>query len=99
MWLKSTYQVADNTIVGTNREGYRLKYALDNGPLAVHAAFAVFHQIEPASMDNAHQAGFVEGFFLPQRSGFATLGRQKQVALWAAWHPQFGDVAVDWSTT
>lgn len=95
VWLKSTYQVADNTIVGTNREGYRLKYALDNGPLEVHAAFAAFHQIEPASLDNAHQVGFVEGFFLPQQPGFATLGRQKQAALWAAWHPQFGDVTLD----
>jgi hypothetical protein len=95
VWLKSTYQLADNTVVGSNRQGYRARYALIGGPLELRGAFADFRQIEPASLSNSSQVGFVEGFFLPQDDRYATMGRQKQVALWAAWHPRFGDVSLD----
>ncbi len=96
VWLKSTYQLVDNSVVGTNRQGYKLRYAVDHGPLEVHASFAVFRQIEPASLRNGHQTGFVEGFFLPQQDGFETIGRQKQIGAWIAWHPAFGDVTLDY---
>ena len=96
VWLKSNYQLADNTVVGSNREGYRLRYNLDRGRVELHASFAAFHQIDTASTANGEQVGFVEGFFLPQQPAFATLGRQKQYAAWLAWHPAVGDFTLDY---
>src|SRR5579872_6035238 len=32
-WLKSNYQIIDNSVANVNRQGYRLKYALSGGPL------------------------------------------------------------------
>jgi len=95
IWLKSTYQLVDNTIAGSNRQGYRLHYNLDRGPVELHAAFSTFRQIQPADLDVVHQVGFVEGFFLPQQPGAATLGVQHQYAVWAAWHPPIADLALD----
>ncbi|MBV8812391.1 MAG: hypothetical protein JO033_27285, partial [Acidobacteriaceae bacterium] len=95
-WLKSNYQLVDNTLVGVNRQGYRIRYGVDKGPLEVHASFATFRQIEPATMSNEHQVGFVEGFYLPQFDSFGTLGIQHQYGLWVAWHPSFGDVTLDY---
>ncbi|HXW51707.1 MAG TPA: hypothetical protein VEJ41_06920, partial [Candidatus Acidoferrales bacterium] len=87
IWLKSTYQLADNTAVGANRQGYRLHFTQDGRTLDLHAAFAEFHQIDPSGVDLANQTGFVEGFFLPEQPEFETFGLQKQAATWLAWHP------------
>ena len=95
-WLKSTYQLADNTLLGINRQGYRIRYGVDKGPLEVHASFATYRQIEPATFSNEHQEGFVEGFYLPQFNDSATLGIQHQYGLWIAWHPSLGDVTFDY---
>jgi len=96
VWLKSTYQLADNTIVGANRQGYRLRYALNGGPLEIHAAYGSYDQIEQATIDNATQTGFVEGFFLPQLDGTGTLGHMHQYAAWVGWHPKVGDITLDY---
>jgi hypothetical protein len=96
VWLKSTYQLPDNTTVGANRQGFRLRYALDKGPIEVRAAYAQFRQIDQAVMSNVNQVGFVDGFFLPQFDGSGTTGTQHQYALWAAWHPVFGDLSLDY---
>ncbi|MBV9972401.1 MAG: hypothetical protein JO135_03615 [Candidatus Eremiobacteraeota bacterium] len=95
-WLKSNYQLVDNTLAGVNRQGYRIRYGVDKGPLEVHASFATFRQIEPATMSNEHEVGFVEGFYLPQFDSSGTLGIQHQYGLWVAWHPSFGDVTLDY---
>ena len=96
-WLKSNYQMIDDSIANVNRQGYRLKYALSGGPLDLALSYARFMQIEPITTANAAVTGFVDGFFLPQRPASATIGRQQQVALWAAWHPTFGDVTLDYA--
>jgi hypothetical protein len=96
VWLKSNYQLADNTTVGTNRQGFRIRYTLDKGPIEIHAAYAQFHQIDQSIAANSNQVGFVEGFFLPQFNDAGTLGEQHQYALWAAWHPAFGDLTLDY---
>jgi hypothetical protein len=96
VWLKSNYQLADDTTVGTNRQGFRVRYTLDKGPIEVHAAYAQFQQIDQAVLSNVNQVGFVDGFFLPQFDDSGTLGTQHQYALWAAWHPAFGDVVLDY---
>jgi hypothetical protein len=52
-------------------------------------------QIEAETRESAEQTGFIDGYYLPQQSGAATFGRQKRSALWAAWHPSFGDLSLD----
>lgn len=95
VWLKSTYQIADNTSVGANRQGYRLRFTQDGGKVDVHASYAEFQQIDPSSTILSNQVGFVEGFFLPQDPAFTTFGREKQAAAWVAWHPNALAVTLD----
>ncbi len=98
VWLKSNYQLVDNLQApGSNRQGYRLRYARDGGPLEVHAAFSLFRQIDPATFANMQQVGFVDGFFLPQMDDAATLGSEHQYNAWIAWHRPFGDITVDYA--
>jgi hypothetical protein len=96
-WLKSNYQLINNYPVNVDRQGYRIKYQLNGGPLELHASYANFGQIDPITIANAQQTGFVDGFFLPQANDAATLGRQNQYALWLTWHAGFADLTVDWA--
>ena len=95
-WLKSNYQVINNDPVNVDRQGYRIQYQLNGGPLEVHTSYANFGQIQPITTTNAEQSGFVDGFFLPQADDAATLGRQNQYALWATWHAHVADLTLDW---
>jgi hypothetical protein len=96
-WLKSNYQLINNYPVNVNRQGYRVKYQLDGGPLDIHVSYANFGQIQPITIANANLTGFVDGFFLPQANDAATLGRQNQYAFWATWHARVADIVVDWT--
>ena len=96
-WLKSNYQLINNFPVNVNRQGYRIKYQIDGGPIDVHVSYANFGQIQPITIANANKTGFVDGFFLPQSNDAATLGRQNQYAFWATWHAPFADVVIDWT--
>ncbi|TAM57693.1 hypothetical protein EPN52_12630 [bacterium] len=95
-WLKSNYQMIDNSVANVNRQGYRVGYALSGGPLELALSAARFAQIDPITTAAAATTGFVDGFYLPQDPAAATLGRQQQFALWAAWHARFGDVTLDY---
>jgi hypothetical protein len=94
-WLKSNYQLIDNSVLGVNRQGYRLRYELDGGPIETHLEYTDLHQIEPETTDTATQPGYVDGYYLPQLPNDATFGRQKRYGFWAAWHPAFGDLSLD----
>ena len=94
-WLKSTYQAVDNSIAGINREGYRVHADYVRGRFEVHAAASAGRQIEPITLTNASQEGWVDGYFLPQVDQFATLGWQRQVVLYTAWHWKNDDLAFD----
>jgi hypothetical protein len=94
-WLKSNYQLVDNSVLGVNRQGYRVRYYVDKGPFELHLEYTDLHQIEAETLETAAQTGFVDGYYLPQHGDAATFGRQKRSALWAAWHPAFGDVTLD----
>jgi hypothetical protein len=94
-WLKSNYQLIDNSVLGVNRQGYRLRYFVDIGPLEVHLEYTDLHQIEPETTITATQSGFVDGYYLPQLPDAATFGRQRRYGFWVAWHPAFGDVSLD----
>ncbi len=94
-WLKSNYQMIDNTVLGANRQGFRFRYYVDKGPLEVHLEYTYLRQIDEETVSTSTQAGFVDGYYLPQQDGFATLGTQKRYAGWIAWHPSFGDLTLD----
>ena len=94
-WLKSTYQIVDNTKLGVNRQGFGLHYNVDGGPLEVHASYTNVQQIEAATISNVSRVGFVEGFFLPQVGSSGTLGRIQRFAVWSAWHPAIADISLD----
>lgn len=96
-WLKSNYQLINNLPVNVDRQGYRVRYSLAGGPFELRASYATFGEIEPITISNARQTGFVDGFFLPQPDAAATLGHQRQYAVWAAWHPPFAHVVVDYT--
>jgi hypothetical protein len=96
-WLKSNYQLINDFPVNIDRQGYRVKYTLGGGPLDVRVIYANFGEIEPITLSNALQTGFVDGFFLPQADANATLGRQHQYGGYLGWHPSFGDVTVDYA--
>lgn len=95
-WLGSSYQLVDNSVVGVNRQGYRLRYFVDKGPLEVHLEFADFQQIDAATMLTSQQLGFFGGYFPTQLPANATLGRQERYGVWIAWHPSFGDLTLDY---
>jgi hypothetical protein len=94
-WLKSTYQAVDNSNVGINRAGYRIHADATEGRLELHADAYVWRQLEPITLSNASQQGWVDGFFLPQYDAEGTLGWQRQVNLYGAWHLERDDIAVD----
>lgn len=96
-WLKSNYELINNSPVNVDREGYRVKYALAGGPFELRAAYATFQQIAPITITNALQTGFVDGFFLPQPDAAPTIGRQRQYALWTTWHAGIADFVVDYA--
>jgi hypothetical protein len=94
-WLKSNYQLIDNSVLGVNREGYRVRYYVDGGPLEVHLEYTDLRQLALETTQSAMQTGFVDGYYLPQLPADATLGRQKRYGFWTAWHPKFGDLSLD----
>jgi len=94
-WLKSNYQMIDNTVLGVNRQGYRFRYYVDKGPLEAHGEYTDLRQIAPETTVTAEETGFVDGYYLPELPSQATFGRQKRYAAWVAWHPPFGDLTLD----
>jgi hypothetical protein len=94
-WLKSNYQLIDNSVLGVNREGFRVRYFLDKGPVDVHLEYTDLRQIDAETTVTSLYTGFVDGYYLPQLPQNATLGRQKRSALWVAVHPRLGDVTLD----
>ncbi|HTV72302.1 MAG TPA: hypothetical protein VME66_01165 [Candidatus Acidoferrales bacterium] len=94
-WLKSNYQLVDNSVLGVNRQGFRLRYFVDGGPFEIHLEYTDLHQIACETTESAEQAGFIDGYYLPQLPQYATLGTQQREAFWIAWHPSYGDLTLD----
>ena len=82
-------------MLGVNRQGYRLRYFVDHGPLEVHLEYTDLRQIDPETIETSTRTGFVDGYYLPQLPAAATFGRQRRTALWSAWHAPFGDLTLD----
>lgn len=95
IWLKSTYQLVDNSVIGANRAGFRLKYDHNAKYFEAHASYGDWRQLTPETTANASAVGFVDGFFLLQKNRYGTLGRDRQAALYLAAHLAHDDVALD----
>ncbi len=95
VWLKSTYQLVDNSVIGANRAGYHFKYDHNGTNVELHASYGDWRQLIPETFANASQVGFVDGFFLLQKNGFATYGRDRQLGLYVAWHLPKDDLVFD----
>ena len=50
-WLKSNYQMIDNTVLGVNRQGFRFRYYVDKGPLEVHLEFTYLRRSTTNGLD------------------------------------------------
>jgi hypothetical protein len=95
VWLKSNYQLVDNGVAGANRAGFRLRYDHPGKNVEFHAAYGDWRQLAPETIANASQVGFVDGFFLLQKSAFGTIGRDREAAAYLAWHLPQDDFAFD----
>jgi hypothetical protein len=95
VWLKSTYQLVDNSAIGVNRAGFRFKYDHNAKALEVHTSFGDWRQLIPETKANASQVGFVDGFFLLQKNGSGTYGVDRQLGLYVGWHLGEDDLAFD----
>lgn len=95
LWPVGNYQLVDNSAVAANRQGYRLRIALDKTPVEVHLEYTSVRQIAAETVVSSLQTGFLDPYYLPQHVDAATFGRQKHVGVWAAWHPTFGDITLD----
>ena len=95
VWLKSTYQLVDNSTIGANRAGYHVRYDHNAKELEFHVSAGDWRQLVPETFANASQVGFVDGYFLLQKNQFATFGRDRQLGLYVAWHLPQDDFAVD----
>ena len=95
VWLKSTYQLVDNSVIGANRAGLHFRYDHNDKNLEFHASYGDWRQLVPETVANASQVGFVDGFFLLQKNAFPTFGRDQQLGLYIAWHLPKDDLAID----
>jgi hypothetical protein len=95
VWLKSTYQLVDNTVIGANRAGFHFKYDRNDKYLEAHADYGDWRQLVPETFANAVANGFVDGYFLLENNAFPTYGHDRHVGLYVAWHLPRDDVVFD----
>ena len=94
-WPSAGYQLFDDSVIGVNRYGYRLRYFVDRGPFECHLEYTDLRQAAPETTQTSQYTGYADGFFLPQLPQNATFGRQRRYGVWTAWHPGFGDLTID----
>jgi hypothetical protein len=90
-WLKSFYPLADVSEIGPNRQGLRFSANTIFNKIDVRVMMSEYQMIHPYDIGNAFTPGFVEGYFLPQLNGGATIGKETHAAAALAWHPKAGD--------
>ena len=95
-WLKSNFQLVDSSMLGVNRQGPMLSYALDSKQLQAHASYSDFKQIAPFTTADFGQLGFIDGFFLVQRNpADETMGVFHRTAVYLGKAFDFGSIGVD----
>jgi hypothetical protein len=96
-WLKGTYQLVGNAMMGPNREGLRATTRFAVGGVETRIAYGVLRQLRLYDATNAYQTGFVEGFYLPQLDAGGTLGSERHTAVALIAHPRIADVEIDFT--
>ncbi|MFN2462120.1 MAG: hypothetical protein ABR591_15810, partial [Candidatus Velthaea sp.] len=94
-WLKGLYPIPDVSIIGPNRQGFRVSAGASFGSVDVRALYGSYAQIHVYDIASGSVPGFVEGYFMPQPSGGGTHGREQHAALALAAHARFADVTLD----
>jgi hypothetical protein len=93
-WLRGTYQAVDNSMVGPNRQGFRIGGTTIVAGIEVRLSYARYTQIQALDGTSAFAAGFIEPYFLPQLGGGST-GIEQHAEGWFTYHAKWADVALD----
>ncbi len=98
VWLKSTYQLVDNSVVGANRAGFHVKYDHNSKYLEMHASYGEITGEQPHTRNRGEciPSGLRRRLLPLQQNGFAMIGHDRQLGLYVAWHlPSDDDVVFD----
>lgn len=95
-WLKGTYQLVNDQYAGSNRAGLRVHGDFTSGRLRADAAYYSYRQLEPSTIDNLTQMGFVEVDYLAEAPGDVTLGRTQGASAYAGWQLDRDVIGVDY---
>lgn len=94
-WLKGAFPYADTSLMGPNRQGYRLTSNFIVRGVETRLAYGKYDQIKTYDAANAFTPGFVEGYFLPQLGQTGTLGRESHAIASFIAHPKIKDKVFD----
>jgi hypothetical protein len=95
-WLNGTYQAVDNSLVGPNRQGFRLGGTTIVAGVEVRLSYARYSQIQALDSTTAFAPGFIEPYFLPQLGG-GSIGIEQHAEGWFSYHAKFADIVLDLS--
>jgi hypothetical protein len=97
-WFNQYYQFVDNSLIGANRQGWRLSSNFLVKGVEVRLATSTYTQIANYDNTTAFSVGFVEPYFTPQLTASnGTRGVERRFDASFAWHPKFADVRLDLS--
>jgi hypothetical protein len=98
-WLRGTYQSVDNTQAYNDRRGFKFGADYESDLIQARVKYSVLSQIYPITLATGSQAGFVEGYYLPELVNTGgNLGIDRQLAIWVGLHPKIMDVSLDYVT-
>lgn len=94
-WLRGSYQLVDNSLVGPNRQGGRVTATTIIAGLEIRFAFAEYSQIQALNAHAAFTPGFIEPYFLPQTNAIGTAGSEQHFEGWFNYHTKWADITLD----
>ena len=93
-WLRGTYQAVDNSMVGPNRQGFRLGGTTIIAGIEIRLSYARYSQIQVVDGTSAFASGFIEPYFLPQLSG-GSIGIEQHAEGWFSYRAKWADIVLD----
>jgi hypothetical protein len=93
-FLRGEYQLVDNSMVGPNRQGFRLGATTIIAGVEIRLSFAHYTQIQALDGTTSFSAGFIEPYFLPQLGG-GSLGVEQRAEGFFSYHAKWADIALD----
>jgi len=95
-FLRGNYQLVDNSMVGPNRQGFRLASTFIIAGVEVRLSYGRYAQIQALDNTSSFASGFVEPYFLPQLSG-GSIGVEQHAEGWFIYHAKWADIVLDLS--